>query len=178
MNKKGGIGDLFVAMILAFILIVIAVGFSYAANLTHAKLIEVAPRLQETMNIGSANVTDIINNTEGRVSSSYATLKWITVMLIFGFFMSVLVASILVRTHPIAFVAYIFVWILAVIISVYISNTYEILYNDPTLGATFVGFFQASWIFLHFPIWVTVFGAMAAIFIYANLYKGDLGGFQ
>lgn len=172
-NKKGGMFDLILAIALALILAVSLVLFTFAQNKLHTKLIQQAPQLQK--HITNENVTDIINNTFGEVGNAYDSFKWISVMLIFGFFLSILVTAFLVRTHPAWFVGYIFIVVISVIVSVYISNAYEKLMNNATLSSTFMtGFFGQNWIFLHLPIWITIIGLIAGLLMYINL---DTGGY-
>jgi hypothetical protein len=171
-SRKAGIFDLILAIALSLILIVSLVLFTFAQHKTQEKLLEVAPKLQHNFN--NINVTDTINESFGEVGDAYSTFKWISVMLIFGFFMSILISAFLVKTHPAWFVGYIFVVVISIIVSVYVSNAYETLLNNPTLASTFAGFFGATWIFLNLPIWVTIIGFLAGILMYINL---DTGGY-
>lgn len=172
--RKAGIFDLILAIALAFILAITLVLFSFAQHKLHTKLLENAPAFQNALG-SSGNATEIINNTFGQVGTAYSSFKWISVTLIFGFFISILVSAFLVRTHPAWFIGYIFVVVIAVVISVYVSNTYETLMNNPTLAETFLtGFFGQNWIFLHLPTWVTIIGFIAGILMYINL---DTGGY-
>ena len=174
MNKRGGLFDLILAIILSFILIIALVVFTFAQNTIEDKMIEQAPIIQKSFS-NSTNVSLIMQTTFGKVGDAYASFKWISVMLIFGYFASILISSFLVKTHPAWFIGYIFVVVISVIISVYISNSYETIMNTPLLADTFLtGFFSASWIFLHLPIWVTIIGFISGILMYANL---DVGGY-
>lgn len=173
MNKRGGMFDLILAITLSLILAVALVLFVYVQHRTQEKLLEKAPSLQRSFN--NINVTDTINGSFGAVGDAYLNFRWISVTLIFGFFASILVSAFLVRTHPAWFIGYIFVVVISVVISVYVANTYERLMNDPILMETFLtGFFGQNWIFLHLPIWVTIFGFIAGILMYINL---DTGGY-
>lgn len=173
-DKRGGMFDLILAMTLAFILVICLVIFTYAQNITEEKMLELAPVIQKSFS-NQTNVTMIIEGTIGDVGRAYDSFKWISVLLVFGFFMSILVSSFLVRTHPVWFVGYIFIVIISIIISVYLSNSYETLMGDPILSATFLtGFWSVNYIFLLFPMWVTIIGLIAGILMYINL---DVGGY-
>jgi len=175
-NKKGGIMDLFLAIIFSFILAICLVLFMYAQNTVEDELLEIAPKLQESFS-NNTNVTQIIVETVGATSTAYTSFKWISVLLIFGFFLGVIISSFVVRTHPAWFIGYVFIVIVSVIFSVYVSNVYEELMSDPTLAQTFLtGFFAQNWIFLHLPIWVTVIGFLAGILMYINLNTGRYYG--
>jgi hypothetical protein len=170
LNKKGGVFDVIIAIIFSFILVVVCVLMVFAQNQTFDKLKEVAPSMQSIFtNESEHNVSQIINDTVGQTSVAYSTLPWITVMLIFGFFMSVLISAFLVKTHPVFFVAYIFISIIAIIISVYISNAYQTLMTTGMLQSTWMSFVGANFIFVYFPIWVTVIAFIAGLLMYANI---------
>lgn len=171
MNKKASIIDPIVAMILSFILVVICGVVWYAVGEVNTGLENAAPMIQEKMPY--VNVSETITNTVGAVLVAYETFTWITVMLIFGYFLSVLISAFLVKTHPVWFVAYILVTVLAVILSVPISNTYEELVTNPTLASTWINFPGANYIFYYLPLWMAVFGIIAGILMYINI---DWGG--
>ena len=175
-NKKAGMLDLIIAIALSFILAICLVLFFYAQNEVEDKFYDIAPQLQE--NIGnSTNVTLVIANTLGKTTNAFNSFKWISVLLIFGFFISILISSFLVRTHPAWFIGYVFMVIISIIVSVYVSNTYEVLMANPTLESTFLtGFFAQNWIFLNLPVWVTIIGFLAGILMYINLDSGGYYG--
>ena len=173
LHKKGGMFDLILAIALSLILAVALVLFTYVQHATHEKLLEKAPSLQRSFT--NINVTDTINASFGAVGDAYQNFRWISVTLIFGFFASILVSAFLVRTHPAWFIGYIFVVVIAVVLSAYISNSYERLMQNEILMETFLtGFYGQNWIFLHLPIWVTIIGFLAGILMYINL---DTGGY-
>lgn len=170
-NKRGGFFDLIVAIVLSFILVICFVAFMYAQHIVNDKLQEQAPELQGSFS-SSTNVSQVINDTVGKVGEAYQSFYWISIVLIVGYFLSILVTSFLVKTHPIWFVGHIFVIIIATIISVYISNTYQTLMMNGILEGTFAGFVGANYIFTYLPIWVVVIGFISGILMYANLDSG------
>jgi len=106
-------------------------------------------------------------------------LKWATVLLIVGMIISILITSFLIRARPVFFVGYIFIVIIAVIVSAPMSNAYETVYNNPALASTFTGFYGATFIFLNLPIWVAVVGILAGIVMFAGMVKqSQYGGFE
>lgn len=173
LNKKGGMFDIILAMIFSFIIVICLVIFTFAQNTIHDGLINAAPNIQK--NLGSqTNFTFIVENTVGKVSTAYTTFKWISVLFIFGYFFSILVSAFLVKSHPAWFVGYMLFVIISVFISIHLSNSYQALMESPILADIFLtGFFEASWIFIYFPYWVTVFGILSGILMYVNLGTGD-----
>lgn len=171
-NKKGAFTDLFLFMGLAFLIVIFMVMMTYTANLVYNQLIEKSDAIQRGLG-DSANATEIIDDSVGQVISAYGSLKWISVVLIVGLALSILLSSFLVRTNPVFFVPYIFIVVIAVIVSVPLSNSYEQVYTNPTLRDTFTGFFGATWIFLNLPIWVAVIGILAGILMFINVVRAQ-----
>ena len=171
MNKKGALTDLFIYIAVIFIMVLFMVAMTFIANTTKAQLLEKADILQGDST--SYNATTLIEETLGGVTSAYDSLKWISVMLMIGFAMSILITSFLVRTNPVFFVPYAIIVMVATILSVPVSNAYEYVYNNPTLHSTFVGFFGASYIFSYLPIWIAVIGLLAGILMFVNVVRSE-----
>ena len=175
-NKKGaGLTDLFVFMVVAFALAIIVVVMVYIATVTYNNLAS-SDAIAKAIEGTSLNGTDVVGDTFGKVPNAYASLKWITVMLIVGMALSILISSFLVRTKPVFFIAYIFIWIIAIIVSVPMSNTYETIYTNELLAPTFSGFWGQTYIFLNLHIWITVIGALAGILMFINMSRAERGG--
>ncbi len=172
MNKKSSLADLFLFMIVAFIIAVIAGILLYISYEANNKLQEVAPSIQEGMS-NSTNVSQILADTVGRVPQAYENLKWITVAYIFAMVLSMLVASFLVRSHPIIFIPYLFIWVLAIVLAPILSNAYEVVRDNPDLAATFQGFFAQNWLLANLPMWVIVVGGLAAILMFVNMGRNQ-----
>ena len=175
-NKKGALSDLFIFMVLAFALSIIVVIMVFGFTKVYDGMLNQAPSLQKALDGTGQNATQLMNNTVGKALSSYDVLKWATGVLIIGMALSILIGSFLVRVHPIFFAAHIIVTIIAVIVSVPMSNVYETVYNNPVLAPTFAGFWSQSWIMLHLPIWVTVIGFLSAILLFINMVR-ESGGY-
>ena len=169
-NKKGAMSDLFLFMAIGFIIIMFSVIMFYVANTTFKSLSDKAPALQQALG-KDGNATEIIGSTMGQVVNSYQSLKWITFVLIFGLALSILITNFLVKTNPIFFVPYVIVLIIAIIVAVPMSNSYETIYQNPLLAESFSGFWGASWIFLHLPIWITVIGLLAGVLMFVNVVR-------
>jgi len=169
-NKSGGFSDLFIFMIFAFVIVLISVVWIYLSDLTE-------DRLQETMgqmdlhDTEGNNASEVITNTMGATETSFLALQWITVFLIGGMILSIFIGSYLVTTKPIFFIPYIFIVIIAIVVSVPMSNSYETLMSNTTLSSTFLGFTGANWIMLNLPIWITIIGMVGAIIMFSRLGK-------
>jgi len=165
MNKQGGLTDIFLFMIIAIIIVFMSGIFIYLGE-------KVNSELQEKMGdktFGDKNGTELVNETIGKVNTSYQALYWISVFLIVGMVISIFIGSYLVTTKPIFFIPYIFITVIAVIISAGISNAYEEVIKDPTLTSTFNNFVGANFIMLKLPIWITVIGVVGGIIMFVRM---------
>lgn len=177
-NKKAGFTDLFIFMIIAVALVFICGVMIFVGGKAQT---EIQNTIGDRM-IGQANTTLIIQETIGAVNQSYQALYWISIFLIVGMVISIFIGSYLVTTKPIFFIPYLFITIIAIIVSVGLSNAYEQVISNPTLASTFAGFTGANYILLQLPIWITVIGIVGGIIMFVRmgskenqLYGGQYG---
>jgi hypothetical protein len=173
-NKRGGFTDLFLFMIFAFVIVLISVVWIYMGSVTTNQL----HLSMDGMDLGDTmgnNASVVIDNTVGTggFEGSIQALRWISIFLIVGMILSIFIGSYLVTTKPIFFIPYLFIVIIAIIVSVPMSNSYEILMLEPTLASTFTGFTGANWIMLHLPIWITIVGITGGIIMFSRLGKKE-----
>lgn len=164
-NKKGGFTDLFIFMVISVALVFMCGVMIYIGGTANT---EIEKAIGGRM-IGTANTTEIIQNTMGVVNNTYQSLYWISVFLMVGMVLSIFIGSYLVTTKPIFFIPYIFILIIAIIVSVGISNAYEQVISDPTLASTFAGFIGANFIMLNLPIWITIIGFVGGIIMFSRM---------
>ena len=171
-DKRGGFSDLFIFMIFAFVIILISVVWVYIGNTVEEKMQETIGQMDLHDTVGN-NASQVITNTMGATNSSFGALHWITVFLIGGMILSIFIGSYLVTTKPIFFIPYLFIVIIAIVVSVPMSNAYETLMNDAVLSGTFAEFSGASWIMLNLPIWITIIGITGGIIMYSQMGKRE-----
>lgn len=171
-NKKGGFCDLFIFMIFGIVIVLVCVVMIYISGITTDKLHETMDDMDLSDGQGN-NASQVIDNTVGVTETSFLALQWISVFLIFGMMLGIFIGSYLVTTKPIFFVPYLFIVIIAIVVSVPLSNTYETLSNNATLNPTFLGFAGANWIFLHLPIWITIIGITGGIIMFTRMGKEE-----
>lgn len=165
MNRKAGFSDLFIFMILAIAILFICGIFIYLGGNALDKVHETI----DPMTFGDANSSQVIDDTFGKVNEAYQSLYWISIFLIVGMIISIFIGSYLVTTKPIFFIPYIFITIIAIIVSVGLSQAYSSVIEDPTLASTFVGFVGANYIMLNLPIWITVIGFIGGIIMFVRM---------
>jgi len=171
-NKRGGFTDLFLWMIFAFVIILVSVLITYIGIRTEDQLQDSLGQMDLHDTVGN-NASQVIDNTIGATNTTFLALRWITVFLIVGMILSIFIGSYLVTTKPIFFVPYLFITIIAIIVSVPMSNSYETLMSDPTLASTFTGFLGANWIMLNLPIWITIIGITGGIIMFSRMGRKE-----
>lgn len=171
-NKKGAFADLFVFMIFALVIVLISVVMIFISGETKDQLQDSLGNMDLHDTQGN-NASQVIENTVGEADLSFQALHWIGVFLIVGMMLSILIGSYLVTTKPVFFIPYIFVVIIAIIVSVPMANTYETLMEDATLSSTFAGFTGVNWIMLNLPIWITIIGITGGIIMFSRLGKKE-----
>lgn len=177
-NKRGGFSDLFIFMIVAFVLILTSGMFIYFGNQTFDKLQE--NLAGKDYIAGGQNVSEIIDDTFGSVPRSFNALYWIASFLMVGMVMSIFIGSYLVTTKPVFFIPYIFITIIAIVVAVGVSQGYEQAVQHPTLIETYAGFTGANFIMLNLPMWVAIIGIVGAIIMFVRMgsKENDIYGGQ
>ena len=171
-NKKGAFSDLFIFMVFAFVIVFISVIWIYMGGLAQDQMQESLGKMDLHDTVGN-NASQVIDNTIGDFNTSISALRWITVFLIAGMILSIFIGSYLVTTKPIFFIPYLFIIIIAIVVSVPMSNAYETLMTTEALSDTFTSFQGANWIMLNLPIWITIIGITGAIIMFSRMGRKE-----
>jgi len=171
-NKRGAFSDLFIFMIFAFVIILISGVMLFISDKTNEQLQDTLGNMDLHDTLGN-NASEVITNTMGSADQSFQALQWIAVFLIVGMILSIFIGSYLVTTKPIFFIPYLFIVIIAIVVSVTISNAYEELITTPTLASTYAGFSGANYIMLNLPIWITIIGFAGGIIMFSRMGKKE-----
>jgi hypothetical protein len=138
-------------------------------------MIEQKSVIQNVLPAGQ-DAEEFINDSFGKAVDAYQLYKWITSFFIVAMLLAAIITTYMVEYSRVMFGVYVLLWICAIIASVPLSNTYEELQGDATLGPSFAGFDGQNFIFAHLPIWVTIVGAIITLIMLANLIKGNNEG--
>ena len=172
-NKKGGFSDLFIFMIFSLVIVFICAMFIYLGGIVTTALHD----KMDNMTLEDKNMSQVIDQTVGKVNQAYQSLYWISVFLMVGMVLSIFIGSYLVTTKPIFFIPYIFILIIAVVVAVGISNAYEQVITTPLLASTFAGFVGANFIMLHLPIWISIIGIVGGIIMFVRMGSQDANAY-
>lgn len=167
-NKKGGFADLFLLIVFSLIIVIFIVVMIYASNKTTQEL---HTKLDGTK-YGNINANETIDNTMGRVNASYGGLNWIAFLIIIAMIISIFIGSSLVTTKPMYFIPYIFIVIIAIFVSIGVSNAYETMAKNSELQSTFVKMTMPNLFLAYLPLWVTIIGFIGGIIVYSRMGSG------
>ena len=173
-DTRGGFTDLFLFMIIAFVLVLFCGVFIYITNTATDTFRDNIDKLGLGGD-GSYNASQILEDTLGKAVLSFNALYWITAFLIFGMIIAIFIGSYMVTTKPVFFIPYIFIVIIAVIVAVAISNAYETLYANEVLNSTFANFVGSTWVLAQLPIVVSIVGMVGGIIMFVRMGKREVG---
>lgn len=171
-SKKGSIMDMFVIIIVAVILVIFFGAILFVFNQVDTVLSNV-PDIPNS-NLSIANFSA---DTIGQVTDGLDYLKFIAFIIVFGMMISLLITNALLKSHPLFYGVYVFVTIIGVVFSVYVSNAYEDLLVGNTLSSTLTEFTAMNFFILNLPVAVAVLGIFGAILLFINIPRDqDLVG--
>jgi len=173
MNNKGQISasyaDVFLFIIISFVAVVffgiLYFGFGQVEDVL--KSVE----MEFSGSSGFSNFTDVVDATYGQVYDAYGFLRIITYVIMFSMVLVILISNYLVRINPVFFLIYIMVCMVAIVVSAYVSNTYEGLLLDPTFGSTLMSFEGSSYVMLYLPYWVTVITLVGGLIMFMGIIR-------
>lgn len=161
MGKRGQIGDLFLFMAIAIVTALFFGIMIFGFNLVNTSLSSI------NLTIPNTNITigSISDQTLGQVNTALGTLRILSFVIIFGMIINILLGNFLVQKHPAYIMLYILVNAIAIPVSVYLSNFYQGMLTDATLGTTLSAFTGTNFLLVNLPYIVTIVGFFGLIFL-------------
>jgi len=118
----------------------------------------------------------VINATNGTVTSlesiktTAARLDYVVFGLFIGLILGLIVTSWLIGGNPLFMFIYFIVWIIAVVISTILANTWETVTDMVIFGTTVADFPLTNNILLLLPIYIAVIGFIGFVIMFAKPY--------
>jgi len=123
---------------------------------------------------GQVNATEAIGDTFGAFNDSLLPgLKLVSMGIIFGLILFAFLSAYFVEEHPAFVIIYILVAVIAVIISVYISNSYHLLLEGEAFSSTLRQFTVGNHILLYLPLYVTIISLGSLIFLFIKQRRNE-----
>lgn len=173
MNKKGSaFTDLFLIVALLFVVVLFFAGFLFGFGQVTNQLVEL------DIIILDSNVSSAAERTFTFANNALQGLQWLAIAIFFGMIVAIMVSNFLVKAHPVFFVLYVLITVLAVVLAVPVSNAYETILLSGALSTTLNDSFPAAgFLLLNLPQIITVVGFFGAIFLFVGISRDtDTGG--
>jgi hypothetical protein len=164
MNRKGQMIALLTFVIAGIVIIFFFAGWTYMFNSMTTVLHNVPSTKQVNMSIAVAGIIDPVNNAMNG-------LNIISVAILLGLMLSIFIEAYYVRKHPILFVVYFLIVVLAVTSSIYIANQYETLMSNSLLGSYISANTGGSFIVLNLPMITSLIGFVGLIILFAAVNR-------
>lgn len=174
MNKKGSVIDMIVFVIITFVIVMFLGIWLYGFDLITTSLISIdAPIGNGSVTVGSA-----AEDTFGQVNTGkQRVLPIVGFALIFGMMLTIFISNFLVKVHPVFFFVYLGILVLAIVLSVFVSNAYETFLTGEVFSSTLQGMSAMTFILLNLPLWTTVIGFIGMAILFAGILRDrELGG--
>jgi len=173
-NRKGFV-DITLFIVATFVIVTILVSFKYMSSTVREKLTETAIEMDSERDYQS-NITQLVDTHIGAVDQSFNSFVWISELLIIGMIIAMFIGSYLVNTRPVFFVPFMILMIVAIIISVGLSNGYEQM-TATQLNVTASRFVGANWFMDNLPMVTTIVGFTGGIIMFTQMLKAQRGGY-
>jgi len=161
MNRKGSAINIFLFVVIAFTIAITTIIGYYVVN------DNMLPQIQPI--IGGDSV---VNDTLNTYQSSLAALDYMLFAIFIGLIIMSLIAAMLTRVHPAFLFFYVILVIVAIIVSVPLSNSYQTI--EATLG-TASSFTISSFVMGQLPLFTAVVGVLILIITFVSVSGGGKG---
>ena len=171
MNKKASVADVLVWIVICFITVMFLGMWTYGFD----KITDALTSIDSTGS--SINISKHAEATFGVINSKMSGLHSIAFIIMFSLALAILISNFMIKAHPVFFVVYLLVVVIAVIFSVYVSNSYMDLLGHEEIGSTLQEFSGANFIMENMPLWTTVIGFIGAVLLFAGISRDrEFGG--
>jgi|TARA_R100000501_G_C2628554_1_gene122858 hypothetical protein len=109
--------------------------------------------------------TEVGQNIRSEGESTYANFDWVVAFAYIAVHLGAIILAFLLRSHPIIYVASIFLIVILVFIAVPFSNSWEEITNKPDFVGIQADIPKVDYIMQQLPIFETIWGFITAIFL-------------
>lgn len=175
-EKKGAMGGLIGAVVGLSLIMILTFIFVTLAAVYSAGFQTITDSVIGLPSVGNYNLSQYGTTTFGNINTGIEQLKWISIGLMVGMIIGFLAGLYLIRLSPFWFGAYVLLSAIMVLFSVYISRTYETLYNTGGfLGGALQEFSAASYMIIWLPEIIAGIAAVGAIILMVSFPGKETG---
>ena len=175
LNKKGSMFDIIIWIAVAVIVLIFFASLQYGISFFNTELTSIKDSITDSGGVGEySNFSDIAKSTSGQLNLALVNnLHLIAFAIIFGMIFTIFVTNFFQKSHPIFFIVYWFICVPATLMSVYVSNTYESLMGDTTIGSTLQTYTAGSFVMLHLPAFAIIITLVGGLFLFLNITRDE-----
>jgi len=163
MNKKGSAVNIFLFAVVGFAMAVTLILGFYVVDT------EILPKLRESDIVNTPVVNDSLNTYE----ASLATLDYAGFGIIIGLWLVVILAALLTRIHPAFYFIYVLMLVLAIVVSVPLSNSYQSIEATLGVGASFT---ITGFVLNNSPLFTAIVGMAGLVISFVKMGSGGARG--
>jgi hypothetical protein len=164
-SKRAGTLSIIAWVVGTIVIIIWLAGFTYFFSSITSTLVNI-PAVNNVVNISSAATSVFVP-----VNNAMGYLPLISFILIVMNALVILVESYYIKQHPVLFIVHLFIVVLAVVASIYISNEYELLMNNNILSSTIINHTASSYLVLWLPYITAILGFFGFIIMLINFNR-------
>jgi len=171
MNKKASVADILVWIVICFVVVMFLGMWTYGFD----KVTDALTSIDSTRS--SINISKHAEATFGVVNTQMSGLHSIAFIIMFSLALAILISNFMIKAHPVFFIVYLLIIVIAIIFSVSVSNAYMELLGHEEIGSTLQGFSGANFIMENMPLWTAVIGFIGAVLLFAGITRDrEFGG--
>lgn len=163
LNKRGSARDV---ILLVVILLVLGLGFL----LFHKVANDVVDKMQDTEIISDSPIANSTLTTAGELTDH---MDWLFVVVYVGFLIGLIISGFLVETHPIFFIVYVILFIIAIFLSAMVGNIWYLTSTSSAFTTTVTKFSITDFMMGKLPLFTGIAGMIGLIIIYARSRRGE-----
>jgi len=125
--------------------------------------------------------TTVLNQSEAysSIDESFSNINEFVAQRGFTMFFAILiigimVSSFLIKVHPMFIFIYIVTLLMAILVTIYLANTYALLVNNPLLARISDNFAMTTYIMQHSVMIMLATGAISMIIVFSKIGSADI----
>lgn len=163
---------LFRFVIISLIVVVFFAGLIYVMGLLNGAFIQVGVTNEANAGQpGYVNLSRAAEVTWGQANSSIQGLRLVAITLIFSEILLIFIINSFKKVHPMMFIAWVFIVMLAVFLAAAVSNSYETLLQSGIYGGLLQSFTGSNFLLINLPLITLFVGLIGGIFMFINIVR-------
>ena len=108
------------------------------------------------LNASYGTNTTGVSNINDKFIAMWNSTDIMLALIFFGLILGMFISAYFIYTHPVFFIAYLIVGILAIFFAPFIANIFGVIISDPSISATASSYPYTIYIFQNFPLFMAI----------------------